>query len=185
VVGGFNGMLYGFIPAYLVQGLHYSPSQTALGMTTALLVSSAGLIVAAWAGDYLPRHLVLRVGSGLLALVVIPLWALITAGSDQLVVLLGMLSLAFAVPSGIWPSIVANLFPTRVRFSGIALSYNSSITILSGLAPLVASASIQSMGMLAAPAIYIAGCTLLTFGSTFFMPRDDRAPDAMLLPEAA
>ena len=148
VVGGFNGMLYGFIPAYLVQGLHYSPSQTALGMTTALLVSSAGLIVAGWAGDYLPRHLVLRVGSGLLALVVIPLWALITAGSDQVVVLLGALSLAFAISSGIWPSIVANLFPTRVRFSGIALSYNLSITILSGFAPLVASASIEWIGML-------------------------------------
>jgi MFS family permease len=26
VVGGFNGMLYGFIPAYLVQNLHYGPS---------------------------------------------------------------------------------------------------------------------------------------------------------------
>jgi MFS family permease len=44
VIGGFNGMLYGFLPAYLVQTLHYSPSQTALAMTTALLVSSAGLI---------------------------------------------------------------------------------------------------------------------------------------------
>jgi len=42
-VGGFTGMLYGFVPAYLVQSLHYTPSQTALAMTTALLVSSAGL----------------------------------------------------------------------------------------------------------------------------------------------
>jgi MFS transporter, MHS family, proline/betaine transporter len=185
VVGGFNGMLYGFIPAYLVQSLHYSASQTALGMTTALLVSSAGLIVAGWAGDYLPRHLVLRVGSGLLALAVIPLWVLITAGSDHLVLLLGTLSLAFAISSGIWPSIVANLFPTRVRFSGIALSYNLSITILSGFAPLVASAAIQSIGVLAAPAIYIAACTLLTFGSTFFMPQGERAPAVMLLAKAA
>jgi MFS family permease len=185
VVGGFNGMLYGFVPAYLVQGLHYSPSQTAVGMTTALVVSSAGLIVAGRLGDYLPRHLVLRVGSGLLALVVIPLWALITAGSEQLVLLLGAMSLAFAICSGIWPSIVANMFPTRVRFSGIALSYNVSITILSGFAPLVASASIEWTGMLAAPAIYIAGCALLTFGSTFFISRDALASAAMLLPEAA
>ena len=185
VVGGFNGMLYGFIPAYLVQSLHYSPSQTALAMTTALLVSSAGLIVAGWAGDYLPRHLVLRVGSGLLMLTVIPLWSLITAGSDHLVLLLGALSLAFSISSGIWPSIVANLFPTRVRFSGIALSYNLSITILSGFAPLVASATIGWTGMLAAPAIYIAACTLLTFASTFFMPRVDRAVAVSLSPNAA
>src|SRR6201993_5068742 len=36
VIGGFNGMLYGFLPAYLVQSLPYSPSQTALAMAAAV-----------------------------------------------------------------------------------------------------------------------------------------------------
>jgi MFS transporter, MHS family, proline/betaine transporter len=53
VVGGFTGILYGFVPAYLVHSLHYSPWETALALTTALLVSSAGLIVVGWAGDHL------------------------------------------------------------------------------------------------------------------------------------
>jgi MHS family proline/betaine transporter-like MFS transporter len=171
VVGGFNGILYGFIPAYLVRVLHYSPSITALAMTAALLVSSAGLIVAGWAGDFIPRHLVLRVGSALLMLVVIPFWSLIVDGTSNLVLMLSLLSLAFSIASGVWPSIVANLFPTRVRFSGIALSYNVCITILSGFAPLVASAMIERTGMATAPAMYIAACTLLTFVSTFFLPR--------------
>jgi MFS transporter, MHS family, proline/betaine transporter len=171
VVGGFNGMLYGFVPAYLVQSLHYSPSQTAVAMTNALLVSSAGLIMAGWAGDYLPRHLILRVGAALLIVAIIPVWSLITAGSEHLVLLLGALSLVFSIASGIWPSIVATLFPTRVRFSGIALSYNLCITILSGFAPLVASAMIERTGVLASPAIYIAVCALMTFISTFAVPR--------------
>lgn len=171
VVGGFNGMLYGFIPAYLVQTLHYGASETALAMTTALLVSSAGLIVAGWAGDYLPRHLILRGGAFLLMVAAVPLWALITAGTDQLVLVLGALSLVFSICSGIWPSIVATLFPTRVRFSGIALSYNVSITVLSGFAPLVASALISGSGLHAAPAVYIAACTALTFVSTFAVPK--------------
>jgi MFS transporter, MHS family, proline/betaine transporter len=171
VVGGFNGMLYGFVPAYLVQSLHYSPSQTAVAMTTALLVSSVGLIVAGWVGDYLPRHQILRVGAALLVVTIIPIWSLITAGSEHLVLLLGVLSLVFSIASGIWPSIVATLFPTRVRFSGIALSYNFCITILSGFAPLVASAMIERTGVLASPAIYIAVCALMTFISTFAVPR--------------
>ncbi len=176
VIGGFNGMLYGFVPAYLVQSLHYGPSQTALAMTTALLVSSAGLIVAGWAGDYLPPHLILRVGAGLLAVTILPIWSLIAAGSGHLVLLLGALSLVFSIASGIWPSIVATLFPTRVRFSGIALSYNLSITILSGFAPLAASAVIARTGMLTAPATYIAACTLLTFVSTFAVARTSGHP---------
>ena len=110
VVGGFNGILYGFVPAYLVQGLHYSPALTATAMTTALLVSSAGLIVAGWAGDYMPRHMILRVGAGLLTLAVIPLWSMITAGPEHLVLLLGALPLVFSVTSGIWPSIVQPCF---------------------------------------------------------------------------
>ncbi len=175
-VAGFTGTLYGFVPAYLVQSLHYSPSQTALAMTTALLVSSAGLIVAGWAGDYLPRYLILRVGAGLLVVTILPIWSLIAAGSAHLILLLGALSLVFSIISGIWPSIVATLFPTRVRFSGIALSYNVCITILSGFAPLVASAMIERTGMLAAPAVYVAGCTVLTFIGSFAVARVSDQP---------
>ncbi|MBV8455034.1 MAG: hypothetical protein JO122_00270, partial [Acetobacteraceae bacterium] len=97
--------------------------------------------------------------------------SLIAAGNGRLVLLLGAASLAFSIVSGIWPSIVATLFPTRVRFSGIALSYNISITILSGFAPLAASALIARTGMLTAPATYIAACTLLTFAATFAVAR--------------
>jgi MHS family proline/betaine transporter-like MFS transporter len=171
VVGGFTGILYGFVPAYLVHSLHYSPSETALALTIALLVSSAGLIVAGWAGDHLPRHIILRVGTALLIVTVIPIWSLITGGSENLVLLLGALGLVFSISSGIWPSIIATLFPTRVRFSGIAFSYNLCITILSGFAPLAASTMIERTGVVAAPAIYIAACTVLTFVSTFGVAR--------------
>ena len=176
VVGGFNGMLYGFVPAYLVQTLHYSPSQAALAMTTALLASSAGLIVAGWAGDYLPRHLILRAGAALLVVTILPIWSLMAAGGAQIVLLLGTLSLVFSIASGIWPSMVATLFPTRVRFSGIALPYNICITILSGFAPLAASVMIARTGMLTAPAVYIAACTVLTFVSTFAVARINSRP---------
>ena len=171
VVGGFTGILYGFVPAYLVHSLHYSPSETALALTTLLLVSSAGLIVAGWAGDHLPRYIILRVGTALLIVTVIPIWSLITGGSENLVLLLGALGLVFSISSGIWPSIIATLFPTRVRFSGIAFSYNLCITILSGFAPLAASTMIERTGVVAAPAIYIAACTVLTFVSTFAVAR--------------
>ena len=171
VVGGFTGILYGFVPAYLVHSLHYSPSETALALTTLLLVSSAGLIVAGWAGDHLPRHIILRVGTALLIVTVIPIWSLITGGNENLVLLLGALGLVFSISSGIWPSIIATSFPTRVRFSGIAFSYNLCITILSGFAPLAASTMIERTGVVAAPAIYIAACAVLTFVSTFAVAR--------------
>ena len=86
----------------------------------------------------MPRHLIVRVGAGLLVVTILPIWSLIASGGGRLVLLMGALSLVFSIVSGAWPSIVATSFPTRVRFSGIALSYNLSITILSGFAPLAA-----------------------------------------------
>jgi MHS family proline/betaine transporter-like MFS transporter len=73
--------------------------------------------------------------------------------------------------SGIWSSVVASLFPTRVRFSGVALSYNIAVTILSGFAPLAATFLIQHTGMLAAPGFYVSACAVLTFVASFFVAR--------------
>ena len=47
---------------------------------------------------------------------------------------------------------VADLFPTRVRFSGVALSYNVGVALLSDTAPLLATAAIAATGIPAAPA---------------------------------
>jgi MFS transporter, MHS family, proline/betaine transporter len=43
------------------------------------------------------------------------------------------------------------LFPTRIRFTGVALVFNVSFTIFSGTAPLVATSLIQSTGSLTSP----------------------------------
>jgi hypothetical protein len=58
-----------------------SPGTTAISQRR----RSAGLIVAGWAGDYLPRHLILRVGAGLLLVTILPIWSLIAAGSEHMV----------------------------------------------------------------------------------------------------
>jgi MFS family permease len=168
-IAGFNGMLYGFVPAWLVQSLHYAPAEAALAMTVALIASSAGLIVSGWLGDRLPGRLILRVGTALLIVAVYPIYALLVAHAASPALLLAALSLVFSIPSGIWPSVLAALFPTRVRFTGIAFSYNISVTLLSGFAPLSATVLIEHTGNLAAPAVYIAACTALSLVASFFV----------------
>jgi MFS transporter, MHS family, proline/betaine transporter len=121
-----------------------------------------------------------KMGLGIIFDDELPRWSFITAGSEHLVLLLGALGLVFSISSGIWPSIIATLFPTRVRFSGIAFAYNLCVTILAGFAPLTASAMIERTGVLAAPAIYIAACTMLTFISTFAVARLASRPNAAM-----
>lgn len=180
IIAGFNGMLYGFVPAFLVKTLHYPAPDVALAMTVALVVSSVGLILAGWAGDFVPGRLILRVGSLGMVVVVIPLFALMANHGASIVLVLSLLSLVFSLASGIWPSILAGLFPTQVRFTGIALSYNVSVTLLSGFAPLAATALIAQTGMNSAPALYIAASAALTFWCSFLIP----ARSASALPPA-
>lgn len=180
IIAGFNGMLYGFVPAFLVKTLHYPAPDVALAMTVALVVSSIGLILAGWAGDFVPGRLILRAGALGMVVVVVPLFALMANHGASIVLILSLLSLVFSLASGIWPSILAGLFPTQVRFTGIALSYNVSVTLLSGFAPLAATALIAQTGMNAAPALYIAASAALTFWCSFLIP----ARSASALPPA-
>ena len=42
--------------------------------------------------------------------------------------------------------LLTDLFPTRIRFTGVALVFNISFTIFSGTAPLVATTLIRETG---------------------------------------
>ncbi len=53
------------------------------------------------------------------------------------------------------PVLVASFFPTQVRFSGVALSYNISFGLVAGLSQVVLLSLIKITGILLIPAIYI------------------------------
>lgn len=167
VIAGFNGILYGFTPGYLVQVLRYPGPDAALAMTVSLIVGTLGVVVSGYLGDLVPKLWILRVGTVLIVLVSYPAYRLVVDHAGSLVLVLSLYALCFSVVSGIWSSILAELFPTAVRFSGIALAYNLSVTLLSGFAPLVATFLIQRTGLAEAPAFYIIGCTLLGLAGSF------------------
>ncbi|WP_309249160.1 MFS transporter [Paraburkholderia sp. CNPSo 3281] len=87
VMAGFNGVLYGHMPAYLIETLKYAPREAALAQNAYLLVSSAGLLAAAWAGDFVPRRFLLRVSCVPLAALAWPFYTALATHSVNVVVL--------------------------------------------------------------------------------------------------
>ncbi len=170
-MAGYNGLLFGFLPTYLVNSLHYPSGQAALAMAVALVPASITTILAGWAADFFPRYLLLRAGTLLMLLISYPFYAMMVGHVANIVLLVSGLSLAFSIISGTWPSVLAALFPTETRFSGIALSYNISITLLSGFAPLAATVLIAHTGNVASPGLLVAGCSALGLLSSFFVQR--------------
>ena len=73
--------------------------------------------------------------------------------------------------NGSFAVLLTDLFPTRIRFSGVALVFNVSFTIFSGMSPLLATTLIRQTGAPSAPAILIAGGALLALAGSLAAPR--------------
>ena len=58
--------------------------------------------------------------------------------------------------------LLTDLFPTRVRFSGVALGFNVAFTIFSGTAPLVGDQPDSQHRPHTAPAFIMVACGLIT-----------------------
>jgi MFS transporter, MHS family, proline/betaine transporter len=171
VVGSYNGLLFAYMPVYLTNVAGYAPNQVAGALTIALTVSSCCVLLSAWAGDYIPRHFLVRTGAGLLLLLALPFYAAVAGHQGSLNGMFALAGVAGGFANGVFSCVLADLFPTRVRFSGSALGTNLSTGIFGGLAPLLAGWLIASTGRPVAPAFYLMGCCVLALVASCWLPR--------------
>jgi hypothetical protein len=76
-----------------------------------------------------------------------------------------------ALSAGSFAVLLTDLFPTRVRFTGVALVFNVSFTLFSGTAPLIATSLIEETGNNKAPAYMMVVCALIAFAGSLFVER--------------
>lgn len=171
VIVGFNGIMFGHMPAYLVKVLGYDATQAMLAQNLFHVVSSTALVAAGWLSDRVPRQYLVAVTSSLLIILTYPFYAALADKTANLFAIFFAGAIVFAFASGTWASLLADLFPTRVRFSGIALSYNVSSAVFGGLAPVLATSLIARTGNVTAPAFFIIGCAALALIACLFVGR--------------
>ena len=182
---GFNGLLFA-MPAFLPRVMGYDSVQAIEAQNVCLVILSFGLLAAAWLGDRIPRRWILGTGALLLVLLAIPFFTAAADKSVNLLVLFAGAGLVASLVNGPMAGVVADLFPTRIRFSGVALSFNLAFSIFSGIAPLAAAALVRIIGSPTGPAYYMCGCAGLTFIGSLFLHRydgrilSDRASDRPL-----
>jgi MHS family proline/betaine transporter-like MFS transporter len=76
--------------------------------------------------------------------------------------------------SGALPSLMGKVFPVRTRVSGMALSYNISVPIFGGFAPLVAQSLIELTGSKLSPSYYLMATALLSLAALALLRRNLR-----------
>jgi MHS family proline/betaine transporter-like MFS transporter len=91
-----------------------------------------------------------------------PLFRMMTAGTFGRAVLGGLVfAVCNSLFSGCMAAAMVELFPTRTRYTGVAIGYNAGQTLLGGTAPLVGTALIQWTGNDLAPAFYLIACATI------------------------
>jgi MFS family permease len=169
---GFNGLFFAHMAAYVSGVLSYDPRQAVVAQTVGVIVHALGILAVGHLADRLRPRMVLRIGSLALAALAFPFYSALADRSVNPAVLMVLSGVCASLVNGTFAVVLTDLFPTRVRFSGVALVFNIAFTTFSGTAPLVATSLIRSTGLLTAPAFVMVSCGLITFFGSFGLSHD-------------
>ncbi len=172
VVAGLNGILFAYLPAYLVRVAGYPPGAVATAVLVGLAAGVPALLASGALCDRLPSRTVLRLGAAAVLLVSWPFFQAVSAhGTTHLALWLAGLGATGGIAGGAFGVVLASLFQANVRFSGVALSYNLGFALFSGLAPVAAVGLIAATSDAAAPALYLAGVAAVALVASLWAGR--------------
>lgn len=163
----FAGLFFAYMPAYLTTVARYDAPTAVLAQTYGVMLHATMILAVGWIANRYAPHLLLRAGAVVLALGAYPFFAALGGRSANLWLLMTLAAIAGALLNGTFAFVTADFFPTRIRFSGVAVVQNISQTAFGGTAPLVATALVRDLRMPAAPALVVVVCGLMTFAASF------------------
>ncbi|HYM22123.1 MAG TPA: MFS transporter [Vicinamibacterales bacterium] len=157
----FTGLFFSHLPAQLAAVLHYDPRYAVYAQTFGVLAHAAAILLVGWTAERVPPRLLLRAGCIATALFAYPFYAALDSRALGLTTVLVAAGLCGGLMNGTFAVLLTDLFPTQIRFSGVALGFNVAITILSGMSPLAATSLIRTTGSVRAPALLAGGAAVL------------------------
>jgi MFS transporter, MHS family, proline/betaine transporter len=119
--------------------------------------------VMGWVSDTAGQKPLLIMGAGGLTILSYPLFFWLT--SDDLLYMIAaqvLLTLLVSCYMGPFFAAIAELFPTRQRYTGLSVGYNIASALFGGTAPLVATLLIEWSGNTRAPSIYLSLCAAVS-----------------------
>ncbi|MBP2051520.1 MFS family permease [Streptomyces griseochromogenes] len=158
------------LPSYLQTALHADVRQALLATVPANVGFAAAILPAGLLSDRIGRRPVMLTGAVLVAGLAVPLFNLLQDAGTSAVVK-GVATCAAGAMVGLMagpgPALLAEMFPTRVRWTGLGLAYSLSNAVFSGCAGLIITEAVRRTGNVDVPAYYAAAAcavSALTLG---------------------
>ncbi|MEM0099202.1 MAG: MFS transporter [Thermoplasmata archaeon] len=130
---------------FIVFGVTYLTTYTHFSYSNALLITTIAsafflliTIPAGWLSDKIGRKKVVLFGLIGEAILVIPFYMLLGLAIFSIVLILYIIEELFhGIYNGTYGQMMAEIFPTNMRYTGIALSYNLGVGIIGGFTPFI------------------------------------------------
>ncbi|NRB11017.1 MAG: MFS transporter [Rickettsiaceae bacterium] len=146
---------------HYMETLGYQKNQADLVSSLILVTMTVMFPIAAYISDKIGRKPVIIASNVLLVVSIYPIFLALQSMDYTLAILSQILFAAIVgVYMGPVPTLLVELFPTRVRFTGVAISYNLSAAIFGGTLPMVGAILYKYTGDELAISYYLTGLAL-------------------------
>jgi MFS transporter, MHS family, proline/betaine transporter len=146
-----------YMPTYAIKELGL-PAETGFIATLlgGLILTFGSPLLGHWS-DSVGRINIMSADAVLFLLTAYPAFLLLAEHSSlvTLIIVVCWLSLLKTAYSGVLPSLMAEIFPTQTRGTGVSLSYNIAVPIFGGFAPLIATLLVSLTGDKLSPSYYL------------------------------
>lgn len=149
-------LILSYMPTYLITEMGMEESASFLANSIALFAYIFLIFLMGLLSDRFGRKTALIAASVLFIVLTVPLFGMLEGASFAMIVLIQVIFGALlTVNDGTLPCFLTEIFPTRVRYSGFAFSFNTANALFGGTAPFVATWLISATGSKTAPAWYL------------------------------
>ncbi|WP_210587847.1 MFS transporter [Streptomyces sp. GESEQ-35] len=161
------------LPSYLQSTLNASFQQALIATVLANLGFAVTIVPAGLLSDRIGRRAVMLTGAVLVVVLAVPLLNLLQhagtshAGKGAAVFGAGAVVGLMAGPG---PAMLAEMFPTTVRYTGLGLAYALSNAVFSGCAGLIITETVERTGNVDVPAYYAAATCAVSVLALLTLP---------------
>lgn len=176
-----------YLPIFAVKQLGLTLASAQLSTLLANIVLLVLCPVAGALSDRFGRKQVMIPGIIAYGIATVPLFSHLLAAPSFGAMLLtqSLLAVGMACFWGPNPAMLAEIFPTRIRATGVSLVYNMGVLIFGGLAPLVLTWAIAETGDPMVPAYYLVLTAALGLAGGLLLRGPATAQSALAAPSAA
>lgn len=163
-----------YLPTYFSLYYKFDPKELLIINSAAIFCCALFTLLFGALVDKIGVQKILHLGLFTFILFCFPVFYFVSEGNITFVYLcylVGVIATSAITAAGVYS--LADAFPTQVRYSGAALSYNFGIGIFGGFTPWIATKLIQTTGWNSSPALYVVAVSLLALVVAHIKPEQN------------